>query len=319
MSIISIVIPCYNASAYIKQCICYLKNQTFQDFEVIFVDDCSVDNTWDILMNVKDNSLLNVKVLRNDVNSGPGVSRNKGILCAQTEYITFCDSDDWYDPEFLEKMLTLLETTGSDIAFCGYKIVDSKHRILERPITQKSGKISRQEAFCLDADSLCMLMVKTSIMKDTLLPDLRNGEDVATVPLLMTKSHGYAVTKECLYNYYRRQGSASQKPTMRVVDSLVNSFEYLQCNFPPEYKLELEYLGVKNMLYGALISLFTFSFDTKKAITILDNFETKFPSWSLNPYINGLSVYKRVVVKLLSKRKFLLVKTIALIRHILVN
>lgn len=316
---ITIVIPCYNASGYILDCVEHLSKQTYSNFEAIFIDDSSTDNTWDILMNVKDNSLLNVKVLRNDVNSGPGVSRNKGILCAKSEYITFCDSDDWYEPDFLEKMLTLLETTGSDIVFCGYKIVDSKHRIQERPITQKSGKISRQEAFCLDADSLCMLMVKTSIMKDTLLPDIRNGEDVATVPLLMTKSQRYAVTKECLYNYYRRQGSASQKPTMRVVDSLVISFEYLQSNFPPEYKLELEYLGVKNMLYGALISLFTFSFDTNKAITILDNFETKFPSWSLNPYINGLSVYKRVVVRLLSKRKFIFVKAIALIRHILVN
>lgn len=316
---IAVVIPCYNASDYIPMCVSHLSKQTYTNFEVIFVDDCSIDNTWDILKSIKDSSALNVTILRNDINSGPGVSRNKGILCAKSEYITFCDSDDWYEPNYLEKMLVLLESTNSDVVFCGYKVVDENGRVQERPLSPKTGKITRKEAFCLDADSLCMLMVKTSIMKETLLPDLRNGEDVATVPLLMAKAQGYAVTKECLYNYFRRQGSASQKPTMNVVNSLVNSFKYLQCNFPPEYKLELEYLGVKNMLYGALISLFTFSYDTGKASLILDHFENQYPSWSQNPYINGLSSYKRIVVRLLSKRLFILVKAIAVIRYILVR
>ena len=80
------------------------------------------------------------------------------------------------------------------MAFCGYKVVDEHGKSQSRPVYNRSGLISREEAFCLDADSLCMLMVKTDIMKDTLLPDLRNGEDVATVPLLMAKANRYAAT-----------------------------------------------------------------------------------------------------------------------------
>lgn len=319
MAKITVVIPCYNASGYLLECVTHLKKQTYSNFETIFIDDCSTDNTWEILKTIKDTTSLNVKVLRNDTNSGPGVSRNKGILCAQSEYITFCDSDDWFEPSFLEKMLALIESTNSDIVFSGYKVVDEKGKISERPISFKTGELTRKEVFCLDADSLCMLMVKTSIMKETLLPDLRNGEDVATVPLLMVKAKKFAVTKECLYNYFRRIGSASQMPSMRVVDSLVNSYKYLQNKFPSEYKLELEYLGVKNMLYGALISLFTFSYDTNKASEIIDDFESSYPFWSHNPYINGLSRNKRIVVRLLSKRRFLLVKVIAFIRYILVK
>lgn len=319
MEFITIVIPCYNATRYIEKCIYSLEQQTFKQFKVILVDDCSTDDTYEHLHKLKAHIGLNIEVLQNEKNSGPAVSRNKGILATDTKYITFCDSDDWYEPSFLNTMLSLIENNDADLVFCGYKVVDENNHIITRPVYNKTGSISREYAFSLDADSLCMLMVRTDLMKDTLLPVLRNGEDVATVPLLMAKANKIAVTNECLYNYYRRIGSASQMPSMRVVDSLVASYKYLQNNFPSEYKLELEYLGVKNMLYGALISLFTFSYDTNKASEIIDDFESSYPFWSNNPYINGLSRNKRIVVRLLSKRRFLLVKVIAFIRYILVK
>lgn len=88
----------------------------------------------------------------------------------------------------MEKLYQLLLNTNSDIAFCGYKVVDENGNLQMRALTDKSGTLSRTEIFGLDVDSLCMMMVKTSIMKDTLLPNLRNGEDVATVSLLIGKA-----------------------------------------------------------------------------------------------------------------------------------
>ena len=256
-------------------------------------------------------------VLQNSCNSGPAVSRNKGILEADTKYITFCDSDDWYEPDFLKTMVRLLEDNAADMAFCGYKVVDEHGNSQSRPVYNRSGLISREEAFCLDADSLCMLMVKTDIMKDTLLPDLRNGEDVATVPLLMAKANRYAATVSCLYNYFRRSDSASERPTMRAVESLVCSYQYVQKNFPDKYIKEKEFLGIKNLLYSTMITLFSCSNNRHMAKSLLQEFEDIYPNWKNNPYISSLRTYKKVILRMVSLKLFGVVRFVAILRNVI--
>lgn len=314
---VTIVIPCYNVAKYIKRCIDSLVGQSFQKFKVILVDDKSTDDTYQYLLQLQATSGLDIMVLQNSCNSGPAVSRNKGILEADTKYITFCDSDDWYEPNFLKTMVSLLEDNAADMAFCGYKVVDEHGNSQSRPVYNRSGLISREEAFCLDADSLCMLMVKTDIMKDTLLPDLRNGEDVATVPLLMAKANRYAATVSCLYNYFRRSDSASERPTMKVVESLVCSYRYVQEKFPDEYIKEKEFLGIKNLLYSTIITLFSCSNDKRTAKELLNEFETIYPNWKNNPYITSLRIYKKVILRMVSLKLFGVVRLVAILRNVI--
>lgn len=314
---VTIVIPCYNVAKYIKRCIDSLVGQSFQKFKVILVDDKSTDDTYQYLLQLQATSGLDIMVLQNSCNSGPAVSRNKGILEADTKYITFCDSDDWYEPDFLKTMVGLLEDNAADMAFCGYKVVDEHGNSQSRPVYNRLGLISREEAFCLDADSLCMLMVKTDIMKDTLLPDLRNGEDVATVPLLMAKANRYAATVSCLYNYFRRSDSASERPTMKVVESLVCSYRYVQENFPDEYIKEKEFLGIKNLLYSTIITLFSCSNDKRTAKELLNEFETIYPNWKNNPYITSLRIYKKVILRMVSLKLFGVVRLVAILRNVI--
>ncbi|MCF2644219.1 glycosyltransferase family 2 protein [Prevotella stercorea] len=314
---VTIVIPCYNVAKYIKRCIDSLVDQSFQKFKVILVDDKSTDDTYQYLLQLQATSGLDIMVLQNSCNSGPAVSRNKGILEADTKYITFCDSDDWYEPDFLKTMVSLLEDNAADMAFCGYKVVDEHGNSQSRPVYNRSGLISREEAFCLDADSLCMLMVKTDIMKDTLLPDLRNGEDVATVPLLMAKANRYAATVSCLYNYFRRSDSASERPTMKAVESLVCSYRYVQENFPDEYIKEKEFLGIKNLLYSTIITLFSCSNDKRTAKELLNEFETIYPNWKNNLYITSLRIYKKVILRMVSLKLFGVVRLVAILRNVI--
>lgn len=314
---VTIVIPCYNVAKYIKRCIDSLVDQSFQKFKVILVDDKSTDDTYQYLLQLQATSGLDIMVLQNSCNSGPAVSRNKGILEADTKYITFCDSDDWYEPDFLKTMVSLLEDNAADMAFCGYKVVDEHGNSQSRPVYNRSGLISREEAFCLDVDSLCMLMVKTDIMKDTLLPDLRNGEDVATVPLLMAKANRYAATVSCLYNYFRRSDSASERPTMKAVESLVCSYQYVQKNFPDKYIKEKEFLGIKNLLYSTIITLFSCSNDKRTAKELLNEFETIYPNWKNNPYITSLRIYKKVILRMVSLKLFGVVRLVAILRNVI--
>lgn len=314
---VTIVIPCYNATRYINRCIDSLVNQTNKHFKVIVVDDKSTDGTYAYLLQLQASSGLDIKVLQNSHNSGPAASRNKGILVCDTKYVTFCDSDDWYEPDFIETMVGLLEDNSADIAFCGYKVVDEYGNVKFRPVNNRMGLIRREEAFCLDADSLCMLMVRSDIMKHTLLPNLRNGEDVATVPLLMAKAHKYAISNKCLYNYFRRSDSASEKPTMKVVDSLVCSYRYVQENFPDEYIKEKEFLGIKNLLYSTIITLFSCSNDKCTAKELLNEFETIYPNWKNNPYITSLRIYKKVILRMVSLKLFGVVRLVAILRKVI--
>lgn len=103
---ISIIVPCYNAEAYLKECFESIKKQTYTDFEVIFVDDGSTDSTLEILEDFKKNNQdIALTLYHEPKNQGVSVARNTGLKLAKGEYITFVDADDRIDPKFLEVLV----------------------------------------------------------------------------------------------------------------------------------------------------------------------------------------------------------------------
>lgn len=314
MAKITVIIPCYNAESYIERCVHTLEEQSFKDFEAIIIDDCSSDTTTEIIEEISKKTSFRITLIKNRVNLGPAASRNIGICNTESEYITFCDCDDWYEPDFLKKLYSNLIDYNSNLVFCGYKVVNEVGKKDERPLASDVSLCTVRDALCLDSDSLCMMMVKTSIMKSTLLPDIRNGEDMAIIPLLIMKAKGCVALPDCLYNYYRRSDSASQSLSMSVVDSLIESFRHICEHIPEGFDEELEYLGVRNLLYSGLITLFTFSYNREKGKEILECFEKRFSNWSNNPLIDELPKYKRVFLVCVRLRFYLGMKIIAMIR-----
>ena len=112
----SIIIPCFNSAAYINRCINSLNKQKFKNFEAIFIDDCSKDDTYKILKDFE-NSNNNFKVLQTNKNSGPATARNLGISIARGKYVCFLDSDDWW---FKFKLSTVYEYSlkNTEEIFC---------------------------------------------------------------------------------------------------------------------------------------------------------------------------------------------------------
>lgn len=108
MSKISVIVPCFNSAFYLRECLDSLVNQTYKDLEIILVDDCSVDNTYEIMNEYakRDNR---IKVLRNEENKGAGFSRNKGLDIAEGEYVTFVDSDDFLSLDVYENVNDAIE------------------------------------------------------------------------------------------------------------------------------------------------------------------------------------------------------------------
>lgn len=314
MSKVSVIIPCYNAAAYIDRCFKALENQTYKDFDVIVVDDCSTDNSIEIIEKYRATSKLTITIMKNDINSGPAASRNKGIRKSTAEYITFCDSDDWYEKDFLLKMYSAINEDGTDISFCGYNVVNESGNIQSRKLAGRKLITDKREALQLNVDSLCMVMIKKKIILNCPWPNIRNGEDMAMIPVLICRANRYSVINESLYNYYTRLNSASNNLNMNVVNSLIESFWFVKDHMGDLYHRECEYIGVNNLLYASLITLFSIQYDRKKAEEILDEFEKNYPQWWKNGNLNRLPKYKQFVLLLVRLRLFRLLRIVSLYR-----
>jgi len=119
--LISIIIPTYNRSKFIKNAVHSVLNQTYKDIEIIIVDDCSTDATESIIAFIGDERL---KYIKNSKNTGVAFSRNIGIKNSKGSYISFIDDDDEWMPEKLEKQISRFKELTDDygVVYCGYGI-----------------------------------------------------------------------------------------------------------------------------------------------------------------------------------------------------
>lgn len=123
--LISIIVPVYNAERFLDDTINTVLNQTYSNFELILINDCSTDNSVDIIKNYKDKR---IKLINNKVNSKAAITRNNGIKKAKGRYICFLDSDDLWDKEKLEKQVKFMKEKDCAFSFTGYEFADEKGR-----------------------------------------------------------------------------------------------------------------------------------------------------------------------------------------------
>ena len=121
--LVSVVMPSYNAAAYIEEAIRSVQSQTVQDWELLIIDDRSDDGTLKIIDKLAAED-QRIRLVVNEKNLGAARTRNKGLDLCRGKYIALLDSDDIWYPEKLEKQLTLAEQTGGDIIYCSYAIIN---------------------------------------------------------------------------------------------------------------------------------------------------------------------------------------------------
>ncbi|HDT8036797.1 TPA: glycosyltransferase family 2 protein, partial [Enterococcus faecalis] len=114
MKLVSVVIPVYNVEKYVEKCLDSVINQTYQNLEIIIVNDGSTDNSLSVCQKKK-LSDSRIKLI-NKENGGLSSARNAGIECAQGEFICFIDSDDWIELDYIEVLLNGMENTNVDIS-----------------------------------------------------------------------------------------------------------------------------------------------------------------------------------------------------------
>jgi teichuronic acid biosynthesis glycosyltransferase TuaG len=123
--LISIITPCYNSEQYIRQAIESVLAQTYQNWEMIIVDDCSTDRGFQIALEYAE-KYSRIRVYRQEQNGGAAIARNKAIMESRGKYVAFLDSDDLWLPEKLEKQLRFMQENKSDFSFTEYEhIIDN--------------------------------------------------------------------------------------------------------------------------------------------------------------------------------------------------
>jgi hypothetical protein len=137
-------------------------------------------------------------------------------------------------------------------------------------------------------------MVRRSIANEVPLPHLRNGEDMAVIPLMIMRCSKFGIVDKCIYNYLCRPGSLSLSTRADVVSALEHSFAYIITNQVPGFELEIEFIGIKNLVYGGLLNHFKCQKNSLPASQLLDRFEQRYPQWKYNAYCKTLPLFKKI-------------------------
>lgn len=123
--LISVIMPAYNATKTLPLAVRSVLAQSWQNFELIIIDDCSTDETADLALGFAQAD-PRVRLLRNPRNSGASVTRHNGVIAAKGQWLAFLDSDDAWEPSKLQKQMALQKAHNADLVFTGSAFMDSK-------------------------------------------------------------------------------------------------------------------------------------------------------------------------------------------------
>ncbi len=240
-TLISVIVPAYNAEQYIAQCIDNLLCQTYKNLEIIVVDDGSTDNTSRVLQQYP-----KVKYIYQP-NSGVSVARNAGIEAASGEFIHFMDADDLLNLEFYEKMYEAIAETGADMACCGFyferfpsQTQKIEHKLLVSNIPDKVLMTN-----VCNYGACWKYLCKLSFLKEKKLkfePGISTGEDRIFSIQAVYFANKIVLVPNAIYYYKNRKSSVTTSRDLERIKKRHRDRKYaeqFQKNFAKQHKFLL--------------------------------------------------------------------------------
>jgi len=277
---ISIIIPAYNVSQYIKRCVESAINQTLKDIEIIIINDGSSDNTLETIKNIKSQDKR--IILISQKNQGVSEARNAGIDIAKGEYIQYLDGDDWIESNACEETYNYARQNDLDmVVFDYYEDDDGKLKYIKDFDVRKDDIISGEEYVKLFFCNKSCPAIWSKLWKRNLYDKIRHpkginfGEDLATTPRLAFKAKKIGKINEAFVHYILNPNSITRDKGMLKIYQLEEVFKILECYFK----------DCKNIL---------FILDSYKLSHMLDIPRSK-PAWNNEKYIRGVEMLLRVL------------------------
>ena len=207
---VTIIVPCYNVAKYVKKSIESLLNQTLKNIKIITIDDCSTDNTYEILKEIEKDNKDILTVVKNEENMGLAATRNKGIKLAETKYIGFIDSDDYVNPNYYEDLLAKIKENDAGVAIANMVLVDENDNQIgeiQKGINEADEDIKIGAIDNGLAASACNKLIKKELMLKFLFLEGKINEDVAAILPLVLHADKIAYSDTSLYYYVQRNTS----------------------------------------------------------------------------------------------------------------
>lgn len=243
--LVSIIMPSWNTGKFITETIQSVINQTYTDWELLIVDDCSTDNTEEIVVSFKDDR---IKYFHNKKNSGAALTRNRAMRKARGEWIAFLDSDDLWMPEKLEKQIAFMKKNGYTLSYTEYEKIDEESKPLNIYVSGPE-KVNKRKMYNYDYIGQLTMMYSAKKYGLIQIKDIKKNNDYAIRLQLYKKPSTCAyLLKENLAKYRVRKVSISHDKFKRKFKSHYDLFH--MCDEKPAV-VALWY-ACWNMFFGLL-------------------------------------------------------------------
>ena len=211
----SIVMPARDSASTVKEAIAAIERQTFYGWEILAVDDASSDFTRSLLGSfaAEDDR---IKLIAFERRQGPAIARNKGIEAARGRYIAFCDSDDVWHPQKLEKQLAFMQQHRCAVSFTAYRKVseaDTARASADR-IVHPPARVDYQALLRSNPIGLSTAMYDTRLCGKVYMPDIARRQDYGLWLRIMREGHIALGLDEPLVDYCIRKGSLSSNKAL---------------------------------------------------------------------------------------------------------
>jgi len=243
-NLVSIIMPSWNTAKFIAESIQCVIEQTYQNWELLIVDDCSTDNTDEVVEPfLKD---TRIKYLHNEKNSGAALTRNKAMREAQGEWIAFLDSDDLWTPDKLEKQVNFMKKHGYVLSYTEYEKIDEEGKPLNIYVTGPD-TVNKRKMYNYDYIGQLTMMYSAKHFGLIQIKDIKKNNDYA-IRLQLYKKPGTEahLLKENLAKYRVRKKSISHDKLNKKLKSHYDLFH--MCDEKPA--LVALWFACWNMWYG---------------------------------------------------------------------
>lgn len=212
--LVSIITPTYNCGKFIGESIDSVLAQTYHNWELIIVDDCSIDETAEVVSKYADNN-DRIKYFCLEKNSGAAVARNKALSLARGKWIAFLDSDDLWMPEKLEHQIKFMRKNGYSFSYHCYEEIDERGKLIGVSISGPK-KVSRLGMLAYCWPGCLTVMYDRESIGLIQIPEIKKNNDYAMWLIASNHADCYKLD-ECLARYRKRVGSISNHSKINLI------------------------------------------------------------------------------------------------------
>lgn len=319
MPLLSIIIPCYNSYSKLQFGLRRIEAQNHHELELIVVDDCSKDDSYVRLQEFAKNCVLNLKIFKNEENSGPGITRNNGLKFASGEYVTFMDSDDYFADNFFSTIQPLLNLKNECIIF-DFIIKDGSEETPRSTIInrEKGGNISPDRAMLFSRGAPWGKIYLKSIIDEQHIQFLamKQNEDMPFTKMAIVNCANIIYVDKYLYYYVMEEGSLMHNDSLVDVNNTKVAFKAVYDRLHINFPFEIEALFIHEYLYSLGLTLLSKQ-PRSEWIASVSEAELMFPAYLKNKYLKEFPKYVQLIVYLIHFKMYWILKLVLKLRKIL--